>query len=418
MYLVAACSIAFGLPLKTGGTHRVRLPLLLNQSLDYLSLSNQTQLEDMSCAAAMPEESEDDFPLDHIAKKMRTLGGSKPGTGAKSVRSVVVRRKKKLSAAGTECSTAADAKGTDAKGKMTREDGPEDSSAAAAHRMADQASCNPPLPCLFLCGDDTGSVDPVAKLQNPGKDPSRLPRIKWGRGKVADRWVSWVEKGSVQACWYCERIYQKDANLYGGRKECQKELCQDKTKAAGKFTKWTEERQQLIKSKSKGQRYIPSGARKKLKQKQKRQCALIAPRAKFWHYNEYVVRFGHPKSAENKRRGHRVATFGGRRGVIVPGEEDTSVPWDIENKYLDETVLSTELNRQESGDDDDFDDELQQQYDAITAKDDNEFERLCQGQSFAEMMREIAEQEEAATQKQEEEGELVSVGRRLCCISP
>ena len=83
--------------------------------------------------------------------------------------------------------------------------------------------------CRFVCGDDSGSVDPVAALQRPDKPPDELERIKFGRGKCEPRYSNAVDKG-VHADYYCERVYDcKFKHLWKDRKQFQKKLAKDRT---------------------------------------------------------------------------------------------------------------------------------------------------------------------------------------------
>lgn len=113
--------------------------------------------------------------------------------------------------------------------------------------------------CRFICGADSGSVDPAQELSHPDEPPANLPRIKFGRSgaKEPDRYEPKVGKG-VHSCWYCERTFSaKKSILHADRKEYQKRLAWD-SKERDSFLEF---RQELIRSKA--------GGRKKLNAKKK-----------------------------------------------------------------------------------------------------------------------------------------------------
>jgi len=140
---------------------------------------------------------------------------------------------------------------------------------------------------------------------------------------------------------------------------------------------------------------------------------LIAPRAKFWHWKKYFRRYGDPKSPRNKRRGHRKVTIAGQTGVAVPPDSDDDQPWEIDTRYEDELGLEEQLGEEVSGDDIDFEGELETQFDQLNEQDDAALESAIRGQSFKSMMQEIAEQAAAEAKAEEERKNNKAVGRRL-----
>jgi len=162
---------------------------------------------------------------------------------------------------------------------------------------------------------------------------------------------------------------------------------------------WTADREAFIQRRACGMRFTKGGrsetATKRhkettLKSKQARQQRLLPPKSKFWPLKLYENNFGNPKSAKNKKLGHKVTMFGEHRGVLVPEATDFNKPWDVEVGYLDETALEEELAVQLSDDSEDFPDELQNKYTDLVAADDRTFANACVGISYEDMMAKIA----------------------------
>lgn len=66
------------------------------------------------------------------------------------------------------------------------------------------------------------------------------------------------------------------------------------------------------------------------------------------------------------------------------------MPWEIENNYLNETALEETIAEQHSGSDVDFDDELEDKFDAMNEANDAADAAATAGQSWEAMLKEIA----------------------------
>ena len=153
-------------------------------------------------------------------------------------------------------------------------------------------------------------------------------------------------------------------------------------------------RVELIASRAGGKARAKCASKKKqLRQTTARQARLVAPKGKFWFMDLYEKHFGDPSSVENKKKGHKLSTFGSFTGVAVPGEENREVPWDIDLSYLDETALDDVQAEQLEGEIDDFGDTLGNQFDDLNRQADEDLANAMAGQSFEEQMAEIAEKE-------------------------
>ena len=86
--------------------------------------------------------------------------------------------------------------------------------------------------------------------------------------------------------------------------------------------------------------------------------------AKFYPWDLYKKVFGDPKSALNRRRGHKVCSVanGTIRGVAVPKEMPKDEPWDLDTEYIDKLGLEDELEVRGSQDSEDFEGEMEQKY--------------------------------------------------------
>ena len=88
--------------------------------------------------------------------------------------------------------------------------------------------------------------------------------------------------------------------------------------------------------------------------------------------------------------GHKPVKFGRFKGVSVPATDtDPEVPWDIETAYMDEIGVHEELNRAETGDEEEFSDEMEDQFDDMAQDEDDRLASAVSGQSYESMMRQI-----------------------------
>jgi len=264
------------------------------------------------------------------------------------------------------------------------------------------------ISCAFLCGDDSGAPDPAERLKQPKAELSTLPRIKWGRGKQQPRFTVKVDPG-VRACWYCERLFQKDRAEYDGRKDCQKCLGGDHKKLLA----WKAKRDKLIKRHGTGLKKVKGVKKQTLKQKTGRQQSLIPPKNPFLLYDIYVKKYGDPKDPKNKKRGHKVVEIDGIRGVSFPVPED--VPWELETRHVNETAHERTLMEQHSGDEEDFSDEMEEKFEELKQEEEDFLAKATKGITYDELMQEIVKEEEAKRAKEKEKagaGDNGPAGRR------
>ena len=109
----------------------------------------------------------------------------------------------------------------------------------------------------------------------------------------------------------------------------------------------------------------------------------------------YTAKFGNPKSAENKKKGHKVVKVSGFRGVAVPGTTEKDVPWELERKYTDGQNLTAVEDEVGDGESEDFEGQLQDKFDDLANDDQNSYEKNVVGLSFEEIMKQAAAEEEA-----------------------
>ena len=178
----------------------------------------------------------------------------------------------------------------------------------------------------MVCGVNSGHDDPVKSSD----------LVKWGRG-AKDR----LQDGSVttMSCdWYCERTYQGWYSHQLPRHQLIDKMKKDKHCA----DKFLERRSAFIHSKKLGeQKTRGSGAKHKISKVTDHTTRFVKPRQKFWPIDLYKNRFGDPKSKANRKRKHKVISAHGKKGVLVPGDDNE--PWEVETSFADKRRWEMEV---------------------------------------------------------------------------
>ena len=103
-------------------------------------------------------------------------------------------------------------------------------------------------------------------------------------------------------------------------------------KDAAALRLWKDKVNDKIKAMKEKERHgkISKFKRVSVKKKQSAKSTLEKPKDDFWLLSRYTRKFGDPRSAKNKKLGHRICKMHGYKGVVVPGDNE-DLPWKIQN---------------------------------------------------------------------------------------